>query len=425
MSSKVFERYDIRGKYPEEIDEEFAEKIGRSYAKLILEEGKDSAVVTRDTKESSQSLMNSLIRGIKGSGLKVLDAGVGPTDYTAFSGMKHNCFSVQVTSSHLPQDFTGFKFMYPAGNSLVNKDLDRIRMNYSEENFEQGNGKVDDIEEESKNAYIDAAIAFLEAHELTPRKTVYLETLGGSGGLLLPEILENYSIKCRVSDEQRNPPNPEKHDLTDLETAVDSGEYDLGVAMDMDADRAMIYSSGEWIDGDQLFALMTKVFDSEKVVGSIDTSMAVREAFNGGFIETRVGDPFVLSKMVDEEINLSGEPNYHYAFNDFVPYNSGTMTALVAVSIDIESLLDEILRVTTLKQSVVVNDKEKTMQNIIDVLKSENRVESLKDGIKYRAGSASVLIRASGTSDKLRITIHSKNKDDADDAMEEALELIN
>lgn len=424
MSSTVFERYDIRGKYPDEIDEEFAIKLGRSYAVFLKEENETRVVVGTDTKEDSQLIKQNFIQGLTESGIEVMDAGKGPTDYTAFTAMMKGCFSVQITASHLPQDYTGFKFMYPEGNSLVNKDLDRIRAIYREGSERSGKGNVTGIEDESRKLYVERARDFLKSKDLKPEKSIYIESLGGAGALLLPEILDSFGVKYTVSEESRNPPNPEKHEYKELERAVREGSYDLGVAMDMDADRAKIFTENGWIDGDTLFAILAYALDPEEVVGSIDTSSAVRESFDGVFRETRVGDPFVLDQMVKDDADFGGEPNFHYAFREFVPYHSGTMAALVTSSIDLDNIKDQINDLVTLKESINVKDKKKAINKLKEILVSENKVISQKDGIKYRTGDASVLIRSSGTSEKLRITVHAEDDRKAQKAMEEAKNLI-
>ena len=424
MSVELFERYDIRGKHPEEIDEEFAVDIGAAYASFVRESDDSKVVVCRDTKESSKGLKEAVIKGLLSSGIDVLDAGIGPTDYCAFAGKERNCFSVQITSSHLPYDNNGFKFIYPAGNSLINEDLARIKDLYKQGSDSRDSGELRDVSERLKSDYIDEAVRFLSDNGLKPHSSVYIETMGGAGGELIEKVLDTSDIKNKISDGKFDPPNPEKHELRDLREAVDSGQYDLGVAMDMDADRAQIYFDGAWMNGDTVFAVLADVFDPETVVGSLDSSDAVRKAFDGKFVDTRVGDPFVLEKLIEEDAPLGGEPNCHYAFREFVPYHSGTMTALVISALDLESILKRVKDISIKKVSVNVEDKELALKKISGIIEEKFEVVSRQDGIKYITGDESVLIRSSGTSEKLRITSYGKDNTKAERALEEAVDLI-
>lgn len=416
---EVFKRYDIRGDYPEEIDEEFAEILGRAFGTFVIREEVEKVVVTRDTKVSSEKLKEYLEKGLAKTGVKVLDAGVGPTDYAAIVGRENSAFSVQVTSSHLSMGTNGFKFMYPEGNSLVNDDLNLLQKLFMERDLAEGEGSVEDVKNESKDLYEGEARKFLSDRGLRPVKNVYLETMSGAGAVFLPDILENYDVDIKHSDGRFDPPDPDSHDFGDLKSSVDSGKTDIGIVTDMDADRARIYHGNEWIDGNTVIYVLSKALGLERIVASVDTSQRLEEHFDGDLSYTRVGDPFVLDEMLERDAQFSGEPNNHFAFSQFVPYNSATIAALVLASVDIGTVREELPERKELRESIEVEDKEKVMEEAEGYAREQGEIISEVDGVKFAMNDTDVLVRKSGTSEKIRLVVDAPDLDEAERVLEQ------
>jgi len=164
-------------------------KIGKAIGSFVLRNYEPKIVVTRDNKDSSKSLKNALIEGIVSTGTKVLDAGMGPTDFTAFTGKNNKSVSVQVTSSHLPLEFNGFKFMYPEGNGFTNPDLDQIKQLFRTEEFETGESDILELKS-ALEEYKNHLKKYLENFETDFDKKVVVDTLGGATHPILIEILE-------------------------------------------------------------------------------------------------------------------------------------------------------------------------------------------------------------------------------------------
>lgn len=429
---KVFNRYDIRGEYPEEINDEFAKRLGRAIGSFIQENYERKVVVGRDNKESSRTLKESLIEGLTSTGVKVLDAGEGPTDYVAFSGALEDAVSVQVTASHLPTHFNGFKLMYPEGNGFVNEDLDSVKDIFRHEDFNQGKGVVKDIEKKCKEEYREEikkkAIEYSEG--LLDRKIV-VDTLGGATTNFLPELLRDLGAEvidiAEEKDEHpyRDPPNPKPENLEELKNRVEDEDADLGLATDMDADRATIYSN-RFLSGDEVFSVIAEKVRGD-VVASIDTSQAVEDkvADRGDEIHyTRVGDPFVMDKALEADSRLAGEPNGHYSVLDFVPYNSGTLTALIMAGLDIEESLEEASDYIVRRESTRVEDKEEKMVLAEEEIGKNYEILSRIDGVKALIAGAEVLIRPSGSSPKIRVISEHEDEAVAEKGLEVALEIL-
>jgi len=411
----VFKRYDVRGTYPGEIDDEFGKKIGKAIGSFVLRNYEPKIVVTRDNKDSSKSLKNALIEGIVSTGTKVLDAGMGPTDFTAFTGKNNKSVSVQVTSSHLPLEFNGFKFMYPEGNGFTNPDLDQIKQLFRTEEFETGDSDILELKS-ALEEYKNHLKKYLENFETDFDKKVVVDTLGGATHPILIEILEELGAEvidlAETKDKMpyRQPPNPKPEMLDELKQVVNEQKADLGVATDMDGDRITVYRNG-FVSGDKLFGVFTQIVDSD-VVASVDTSKAVETAIEqkgNNTTYTRVGDPFVLDKAIEQKVDLAGEPNGHYAFLEFVPYPSGILSGLIASGIDLDMYLEKIPDHYIERKNIEVEDKKRKMEKFKEKSKQKFGLISEIDGVKFKNGDTTVLVRSSGSSPKIRIIVESKN----------------
>lgn len=429
---KVFKRYDIRGEYPEELDEEFAERLGKALGKFTREEFSRRIVVCRDNKESSESLKHSLMNGLESSGMKIFDIGEGPTDYAAYLGKKHGCVSVQVTSSHMPLNFNGFKFMYPEGNGFVNEDLEQVKNNFREKKFLEDEGLVREMTSTSTQRYKDnLKMTAMRNSSATIDKKVVVDTMGGATRNFLPDLLDNLGATViDLADDKnempyRNPPNPKPENLDELVETFEEADADLGLATDMDGDRVTVYYDGEFLSGDDVFCIVGQLVGGDSVA-SIDTSGALEEIMDqrgNDVFYTRVGDPFVMDKALEEKVDFAGEPNGHYSVLDFVPYNSGTLTALMIAGTDIDQKMEQVPFYSVKKDSVDVEDKEETMSSIRDGLDEDDIISEL-DGIKASFGYAEVLMRPSGSSEKIRVISEAQDEDTAQAGLEEAVDMI-
>lgn len=451
---KVFKRYDIRGDYPEEVNEEFAERLGRALGTFTRRNHGSEVVVGRDIKESSQPLKQAFINGLEKTGINVLDAGVGPTDYVAFTGMENGSVSVQVTSSHLPLDTNGFKFMYPEGNGFLNPDLYEVQDLFREQDFEDASsppeeaagssnlgenaaGGTDFVGEGARQGYLAAVKRYFHDHFDGIDRKVVVDTLGGASTEYLPHLMDQLGAEViDVAGEKEDkgpyldPPNPKPENLRYLEERVEEEGADMAVANDMDADRVAVYYRGDWIPGDRLFALLAQLIQPADVVASIDTSQMVEEVVgeNSGEVHyTRVGDPFVIDETVEQDAELSGEPNGHYCFPELVPYNSGTLAALLFAAMDIEEGLKDMPEFYAERANVEVEDnaeKESRVKRIEERVKNEYDVISDLDGVKFELGDGNVLVRPSGSSPVIRVIAEARSPGEASEICSRAEDIV-
>ncbi|HEY4958985.1 MAG TPA: phosphomannomutase/phosphoglucomutase, partial [Caldimonas sp.] len=145
VSASVFKAYDIRGIVGSTIDERFAEHLGRAFGSEALAGGERAVAVGRDGRLSGPSLARALVRGLASTGLDVVDIGAVTTPmlyYVAATRAKHGCASgVQVTGSHNPKDYNGFK-MVLAGRAIHGEDIQRLRRRIEAEDYVRGRGRT-------------------------------------------------------------------------------------------------------------------------------------------------------------------------------------------------------------------------------------------------------------------------------------------
>lgn len=430
-SEEVFKRYDVRGKFPEELDEEFALRMGKALGTLCTEDFSQRVVVCKDSKKTSTVLKEKLVEGLTSTGVNVVDIGTGPTDFAAFCGVDHGAVSVQVTSSHMPLEFNGFKFMYPEGNSFTNSDLNRLKNVFRNKKFNQGSGDIKSLEKVMRRRYRHRArikAAHIGSQDLD--KKIVFDSMGGATDVFMPQLLrdlgaEVVELSKGREDVYRNPPNPKPGMLDELKEKVEEEDADLGLAADLDGDRLTVYRDG-FLRGEDVFALLAKAVGGD-TVASIDTAEVVEKVVEdrgGKTFYTRVGDPFVLEKVLEEDADVAGEPNGHYAVKDFVPYNSAVLTGLIVAGLDIDERLSELPDYSVERFSVEVEDKEKVMRGLKSDIRQLFGVESDVDGVKFSTQGFSVLVRPSGSSEKVRGVVSGESSEGIDEVISEVRSLI-
>jgi len=429
---EVFKRYDVRGKYPEELDEEFAERLGKAIGKFTKRNFSNQAVIGRDNKDTSKPLEKALKEGLESTGVDIVDVGIGPTDYTAFTGKEKESVSVQITSSHMPLDFNGFKLMYPEGNGFVNEDLETVKDLFRDGDFDSSSGSTVNRKEGMKELYRKRIKA--KARELGSENLdliVAVDTLGGATTEFLPSLLEELGaevidISERYSEHPyRNPPNPKPEQLEELKEEVENGEADIGLAADMDGDRVAVYTD-RFLSGDEIFHIIAQKVDGD-AVASIDSSKALEEYLEergNQVFYTRVGDPFVMDKALEEEVSFAGEPNGHYSILDFVPYNSGTLAGLILAGTDIEKCLKQKPVYHVERYSFQTGEKTDKMERIREKVRGRYNFVSDIDGVEFETGNLDVLVRPSGSSPNIRVIAEAETEEELEEGVEELREFI-
>ncbi len=341
VDASIFKAYDIRGIVGKTIDERFAEHLGRAFGTEARAAGERAVAVGRDGRLSGPGLAAALIRGLASTGLDVVDLGPVTTPmlyYVAATRGAQGCSSgIQVTGSHNPKDYNGFK-MVLAGRAIHGEDIQRLRRRIEAEDYAKGRGRsaAMDIGPEYRHRIVsDCRLA-------RPMKIV-VDSGNGIPGASAPGILR--ALGCEVvelySEVDGNFPNhhpdPSKpENLADLIRTVKATGAELGLAFDGDGDRlGVITADGQNIFPDRQLILYARdilarhpgapvIFDvkcSQRLVA------AIREA-GGEPVMWRTGHSLIKAEMKVRHAPIAGEMSGHIFFGErWYGFDDATYTA--------------------------------------------------------------------------------------------------
>jgi len=336
-----FKAYDIRGIVGKTIDEAFAEHLGRAFGSAAIEAGEKAVAVGRDGRLSGPSLVAALVRGLTSTGLDVVDLGAVTTPmlyYVAATRGEHGCNSgIQVTGSHNPKDYNGFK-MVLAGRAIYGDEIQALRRRIEEEDYIQGAGRaatMDVLAEYSHRITTDCRLA-------RPMKIV-VDSGNGIPGASAPGILR--ALGCEVTelysevdgDFPNHHPDPSKpENLADLIRTVQETDAEIGLAFDGDGDRlGVVTKDGNIIYPDRqlmLFAIdVLKRNKGATIIYDVKCTQrlapVIREA-GGKPLMWNTGHSLVKAKLKETKAPLAGEMSGHIFFSErWYGFDDATYTA--------------------------------------------------------------------------------------------------
>lgn len=361
VAASVFKAYDIRGVVGQTIDEQFAQHLGRAFGTEALAAGEKAVAVGRDGRVSGPALAAALIRGLASTGIDVVDLGAVTTPmlyYVAATRAMHGCRSgIQITGSHNPKDYNGFK-MVLGGRAIYGADIQRLRERMEAEDYSKGQGRTGSMDvtaEYTARIVGDCRIA-------RPLKIV-VDSGNGIPGATAPAILR--ALGCHVvdlysrvdGDFPNHHPDPSKpENLEDLRLVVRATEADLGLAFDGDGDRlGIVTRRGNIIYPDRQIMLFARevlkrhpgapiIFD---VKCSQRLPVAIREA-GGKPVMWKTGHSLIKAKLKEINSPFAGEMSGHiffgerwYGFDDAM-YTAARLLEIVSRYIDPSAVLEDL-----------------------------------------------------------------------------------
>lgn len=343
----IFKAYDIRGLYPANINEEIAYKVGRAFVTFIKPK---TVLVSRDMRESGNSLSKSLIKGLTDQGADVIDIGLSTTDMFYFAVVHTEADSgITVTASHNPAEYNGFKmvreYAIPVGGDSGIPDIEKIVNNELFAPLAQTKGQIihkDDIIKDFVK-YIKSKV---DITKINPLKVV-MDAGNGMAGLVAPKMFAGTNIEIipLYFDLDGTFPNHEANPLLeenrkDLIAKVKETCADFGVGFDGDSDRAFfVDDKGEFINNDFMTgiigAYLLESNPGATIVYDVRSSRFVRETIKkagGKSLMWKVGHAFMKEKMREIDAIIGGEVSGHFyfKFDNFYADNSYLPVFLVS-----------------------------------------------------------------------------------------------
>ncbi len=449
MLEKIFKAYDIRGIYPQEINEEIVYKIGRATVEFLKAK---KIVVGRDIRESGDSLFKSLKKGITDAGADVYDLNLTTTPMLYFASGKLDVDGgISLTASHNPGQYNGIKICrsqaIPIGE---NSGLLEIKKIVSENKFNHASsakGKI--IPVNIKNDYYDYFSSFLN---IGNKKFKLVIDTANAMGILELEIYkkfpQNFNLITLYDNFDSTFPNHEANPLKtetlqDLQEKVVSEKANLGIAYDGDADRVgFIDEKGNPIPMDLVTALIAEIILKKNpgatILYDLRSSMSVKEIIeeNGGIAhECRVGHALIKKQMREENAIFAGELSGHYYFEENYKAEAGSLPAIYLLNLMAKSeqpISDLIKNVKRYYHSGEINSEVSDKETVLRKLKekyADGKINEL-DGVKISFWDKPqgerwwFNVRPSNTEPVLRLNLEADNEKLMQTKQTELLEII-
>lgn len=342
MEITCFKAYDIRGRVPDQLNEDIAYRIGRAYALFLKPE---NVVVGHDIRLSSRDLCDALSRGLMDGGADVIDIGQCGTEEIYFATSHLNTSGgIVVTASHNPMDYNGMKLVRE-GSRPISGDtgLHDIKKLAEAGDFPDVVRKGQLSQANTRAAYIEHLLSYIDVSALKPLRLVINAGNGGAGPVAdeLAAKLPFDFIRVHHEPDGRFPngvPNPllEENRAPTI-SAIKDNKADLGIAWDGDFDRCFFFDeSGAFVEGYYIVGLLAQSFlEREKGASIIHdprltwNTIAICEQFGGKAIQCKTGHAFIKERMRKEDAVYGGEMSAHHYFRDFAYCDSGMIPWLL------------------------------------------------------------------------------------------------
>lgn len=354
---QIIKAYDVRGVYPDQLDEDLAHAVGAAFVRVIGAAARDggpgAVVVGHDMRPSGPDLVASFAEGVREQGCDVVLMGLASTDGLYFASGSLGLPGAMFTASHNPAQYNGIK-LCRAGAAPVGQDtgLREIRR-MIEEGVPSFDGPLGETREQDLLvAYAEFLRGLVDLSGIR-RLSVVVDAGNGMGGFTVPAVLGDaaglpalpldmdemyFELDGTFPNHEANPIEPEN--LRDLQARVLAVGADIGLAFDGDADRCFVVDEkGGIVSPSTLTALIAQRelarHPGSAVIHNLITSKAVPEVIeeNGGTaVRTRVGHSFIKQTMAETGAVFGGEHSGHFYFRDFWRADSGMLAAMHALA---------------------------------------------------------------------------------------------
>lgn len=431
LNTAAFKAYDIRGKVPDEVNEELAYRVGKVFCALF---GAEDVVVGHDIRLTGPSLVKALSDGLRDGGANVIDIGQCGTEmiYFATAYLKTDG-GIMVTASHNPAEYNGMKLVRRGARPVsADTGLEEIREMVGVDEFPHhlvaGKARGLLTKQDIMTPYVEHLLKYIDVSRLKPLKVVVNPGNGGAGAVLtqlekrLPFTLEkvNYEPDGTFPHGVPNPMLEASRKQTS--DAVLAAHADLGIAWDGDFDRCFFCDEqGKFIEGYYLVGLLAESF-LQRYPGSrimydprlIWNTEAIIRQYGGVPVLSKSGHAFMKQCMREHNVIYGGEMSSHHYFREFTYCDSGMITALLVLEIVCASgkKLSELVGDMEEKFpcSGEINRKVADSKAIFDLLRTRygaGKIDTI-DGLSVAFDTWRFNLRASNTEPVIRLNVETK-----------------
>lgn len=430
MISHIFREYDIRGIFPDELNENFIYRLGRAFGTYFHGKGARRISLGRDCRLSSPDLAKWLSRGLSASGIRIVDVGMVPTPILYFS-LHHLSVDggIQITGSHNPPEFNGFKICLGHA-SVYGEEIQAIREIAESDHFTTAKGTLE-------KTPVDASYRQYVVGNIQPGPVLRKVVVDGGNGIAGPSAVDIYrrlgfDIKPLFCEPDGRFPNHHPDptipgNLQSLIKVIREEKADLGIAFDGDGDRiGVVDQKGRIIPADHLMMIFSRDLLTRrlgaKIIGDVKCSQALFDdikAHGGKPIMWKSGHALTKSKMQAENALLAGELSGHiffkeryFGYDDAVYAGARLLEILSKTHEGLEALLTglpNLVNTPEIRLECPDHKKIGIVNAIVDPFRKDHEVIDL-DGARVLLDGGWGLIRASNTQPALVLRFEAESE---------------
>lgn len=447
INKEIFKAYDIRGKYPDDLNKNVAYTIGKSYGTHLLKIGKKKCVLGYDNRYSSLELSLALSIGILSTGVDIVSVGLVTTPMCIYAKEILNCPSyIMVTASHNPKDDNGFKFSFDESGNVKGDTMKEFMEETLTGEFANGVGRFKKYN--MRDEYLEL---YRRGINLGNKKLkVVLDLANGTTSCIARSIFEQFDIDLTIINEESDSSFPNHHpdpcvseNQEQLRQKVLELGADIGIGFDGDGDRCgVVDNNGNIIKTDIYMAVVAKPIitsnEDKRILYDVKCSNALKnEIIKWGGIPIcyRTGASYTMSKVIDDNLLFGGEYSGHIYFNDRVPViGSGIYAGLRMIELlsksdkKLSELVDEIDKYYSTDE-IKFQSPNEIKNKVIDDIKKYCINMRFKiddtDGIKIFKGDSWALIRVSNTGPNITARFEADSEEKLFSIKREFTNLIN
>lgn len=424
-----FKAYDVRGRIPDQINEDICYRIGRAYAVAIRPK---KVVVGYDIRLTSKEFCDALSCGLMDEGVDVYNIGLSGTEQVYFATFHYQMDGgIAVTASHNPKDYNGMKFVRE-GSRPISSDTGLLDIKaLAEKNaFTDATKKGQAFALDISQSYPQHLLGYVDVASLKPLKIVVNAGNGGAGKVidLLEPLLPFEFIKVHHEPDGEFPngvPNPllEENRAPTI-AAVKKHNADFGIAWDGDFDRCFFFDeNGNFLEGYYIVGLLAEAFlrksEGEAIVHDprlVWNTIAITEQFGGRAVQSKTGHAFIKERMRLENAIYGGEMSAHHYFRDFAYCDSGMIPWLLVAGLvsetgkSLSQLVEECMQAFPCSGEInrTIEDPKSALANIKSIYAPKAKSVDETDGLSIEFADWRFSVRLSNTEPVVRLNVESR-----------------
>ena len=446
INPHIFREYDIRGKYPSEINEDIAYTVGRAFGTHLIRNHQKRCIVGKDNRLSGPVLHDALVQGILESGVDIIDLGTVTTPMYYFACIDQKIApGIMITASHNPKDENGFKIAFQAGGNAYGETIQQFYQEVMTQQFTNGRGTLSRLD--IKERYFEFLLSSIHMGS-NPLKVV-VDCGNGTTSYFAKDLFSRLPITLEMICSESDPTFPIHHpdpsveeNLQLLKETVIKTNADIGIAFDGDGDRVgVVTHEGNYLSMDQYMILMVRSIlptsNNKRVLYDVKCSKSLVEEIEklkGTALCSRTGNSYTRKNTALWDCIFGGEYSGHVYFRDrFLGFDSGMYAGLRILELlsreskSIPELLEGVNHYYATAEIKIPSMDDKKFQVIAKVKEyasQKNYPINDIDGVRIDLEDGWALVRCSNTGPNITARFEGKTEQIRDQLKEEFLTII-